>query len=260
MLWLDKRFEKTDSGIWRTEAPKKIPPASTAIFASESLGGGTDARVTYAMSVATGAFTAEAIVTLRWVNKYGSGQYVDITTEFSCSPGLVVEFEGPTKIDNSMVTFIITTEAGAQPGRYHPEKGDVRQGRVLGRAPSEPRSPLVMIPPSMLELPRRREPPSGLAAQLSDRAGKASRSMVVYIDNRTPFSFTQTRQSTPYGSWTREGRPPTRIEPNQLAVVVSESSLVAGTEASVEYSADWDTGGKLNASKARCRCWLVWVS
>ena len=46
MLRLEKRFAKTETGIWRTEAPDVIPPASTVIFASESLGGGTDAHVT----------------------------------------------------------------------------------------------------------------------------------------------------------------------------------------------------------------------
>ena len=192
-------------------------------------------------------------MTLRWVNnvlgaakgQFSLGKYVDITTEFSCSPGLVVEFQGPDQLENSTVTFVISTEAGAQPGRYHPEKGDVRKGLTLGKAASghsQPRAPRVTIPPAMLELARRREPPSGLAAQLSERAAKAPRSMVVYIDNRTPFSFTQKGQSTQYGSWTQEGQPPPRIEPNQLVVVVSESSLVAGTEASVTYTGEYDTG------------------
>ena len=50
--------------------------------------------------------------------EFSQGKYVDITTEFSCSPGLVVEFKGPDLADNSTVTFVISTEAGAQPGRY----------------------------------------------------------------------------------------------------------------------------------------------
>lgn len=257
---LEKRADKADSGMWKTEAPDVIPPESTVIFASESMGAGTDAHVTYAMSIATGGVTAEALVTLRWVNPlmntgakgdFARGKYVDITTEFSCSPGLVVEFDGPSQVDNSTVTFVVSTEAGAQPGRFHPEKGSVKRGRALGRPQAgraEPRSPRVIIPPPMLELPPRREPKSGVAAQLTSRAAKAKRSMVVYIDNKTPFSFRQHDRGTLSGAWTQDGEPPTRIEANELVVAVSESTGL-GTEAFVKYRAELSTGqGDAHAS------------
>ena len=257
---LEKRADKAHSGMWKTEAPEVIPPESTVIFASESMGAGTDAHVTYAMSIVTSGVTAEALVTLRWVNPlvnagakgdFARGKYVDITTEFSCSPGLVVEFDGPSQIDNSTVTFVISTDAGAQPGRFHPEKGSVTRGRSLGwpqAGHSEPRSPRVVIPRPMLELPRRREPASGLAAQLTNRAAKAKRSMIVYIDNQTPFSFRQQGRETLSGTWTQDGEPPPRIEPNELVVVVSESTGM-GTEASVTYRGELNTGqGNATAS------------
>ena len=250
---LEKRADKTHSGMWKTEAPEVIPPESTVIFASESTGTGTDAHVTYAMSIATSGVTAEALVTLRWVNPlvntgakgdFARGKYVDITTEFSCSPGLVVEFDGPSQVDNSTVTFVISTVAGAQPGRFHPEKGSVTRGRVLGwprAGHTEPQPPRIIIPRPMLELPRRREPASGLAAQLTNRAAKAKRSMVVYIDNQTPFSFRQQSKATLSGTWTQDGEPPTRIEANELVIVVSESTGM-GTEACITYRGELNTG------------------
>ena len=261
LLPLRKRGEKSPSGQWRTEAPDVIPGETSTIFATESTGGGTDACVTYAVSIATGAVTAEALVMLRWVSPLVAtkGVYVEVSTEFSCSPGLVVEWEGPQQQDNSEVCFKVRTEAGAQPGRFHPEKGSTRTGRILGRAAAAgAKVPArIEVPSQLLALPAaRRMPQSGVEKQLRERAAKASRSMVAKIDNQTPFSLVLMTSTTNSGIWSPGGEPPQRIEPNEAVFVASESRG-AGTEAEVLYTGQLDVG---SGRKAQVMLMLQWFN
>ena len=141
-LQLDKLH--TTSGMFRTHPPDQVVPGlphepKVAVFATESAGAGTDAFVTYTLDIPVDvsrggsrvsagvggqAGVARATVMLRWVNPWmnsAKGKWVEVMTQFDCSPGPVVHWDEPEQRDSSKVTFRIELEEGATQLRYNPD-------------------------------------------------------------------------------------------------------------------------------------------
>eukprot|EP01045_Picozoa_sp_COSAG04_P029420 COSAG04_NODE_4831_length_1875_cov_1.397523_3_plen_180_part_01 len=121
-LQLDKQH--TTSGMFRTHPPDQIVPGlphepKVSVFATESAGAGTDAFVTYTLDIPVDvsrggsrvsagvggqAGVARATVMLRWVNPWmnsAKGKWVEVVTQFDCSPGPVVHWDEPEQRDSS---------------------------------------------------------------------------------------------------------------------------------------------------------------
>ena len=141
-LQLDKQH--TTSGMFRTHPPDQIVPGlphepKVSVFATESAGAGTDAFVTYTLDIPVDvsrggsrvsagvggqAGVARATVMLRWVNPWmnsAKGKWVEVVTQFDCSPGPVVHWDEPEQRDSSKVTFRIELQEGATQMRYNPD-------------------------------------------------------------------------------------------------------------------------------------------
>ena len=161
-LQLDKQH--TTSGMFRTHPPDQIVPGlphepKVSVFATESAGAGTDAFVTYTLDIPVDvsrggsrvsagvggqAGVARATVMLRWVNPWmnsAKGKWVEVVTQFDCSPGPVVHWDEPEQRDSSKVTFRIELQEGATQMRYNPDSPSF-DPNLKGRF-----SPLPPLPP-----------------------------------------------------------------------------------------------------------------